>query len=313
MLAIFRNPLLVLLRRLWWVIPLASLAAWAVWGRGGLDTLITVLFVCLTFLLVPVGFIGLRGLQLAAREDLRHLDAGHRFLCPHCLLFGDYAFACGACGKELEGFLVYTEGAYVNTCRHCQSAVLSREGQKGKGAAAFCGGCGGVGDPTVYHERQVRVLGALTGAGLASFCDANPARAWSGHGDYACADDGTRLTYVLNLEKILEDASSPPAPHTFHALFGMEALWLGETDLEPLALGQRLDRFLRLPQHVKGFRRELPVCVVGSPEPEAAMRNVLEARFSNVRYGVSPGEFLWRGSNAPTCPDGKSEDGAASG
>ena len=39
---------------------------------------------------------------------------GHRFLCPDCLHFGEPRYACGACGDEIEPFVVQTTKRAVN-------------------------------------------------------------------------------------------------------------------------------------------------------------------------------------------------------
>ncbi len=161
MLALFRNPLLRLLGRLWWLPALTIVAAWGLGGERGLRLAGLGVVAYLAAVAGIVGAASAHGAYAASRERARHRSAQHRFLCPDCLHFGDFDFACGACGKRVEAFLVHTSGAYVNDCPHCHEHLLSREGLDGRGVQAHCERCKGNCDRAIHHERQVRVLATL--------------------------------------------------------------------------------------------------------------------------------------------------------
>ena len=156
MLALFRNPLLRLLGRLWWLPALTLLATWGLGGERGWRWASNGI---VAYLAVVAGMIcaaWARGTFAAVREHARLSSAQHRFLCPQCLHFGGFHFACGACGKRVEDFLVHTGGDYVNNCRHCKAELLTQ-----KGVQARCEHCQHACERAVYHQRQVGVLGAL--------------------------------------------------------------------------------------------------------------------------------------------------------
>ncbi|HWQ33066.1 MAG TPA: hypothetical protein VNQ79_09440 [Blastocatellia bacterium] len=67
---LFRNPLLQLLRRLWWLPVMLVALAWGVGERSGWRAF---QLVCLLSAFVAVLY-----------EHFRHRAARHRFLCPRC-------------------------------------------------------------------------------------------------------------------------------------------------------------------------------------------------------------------------------------
>lgn len=225
MLSLFRNPLLRLLGQRWWLPVLTLLVAgFGLWGERGLRlaSIGTV-----AYLAVIAGIIGTawaHGTWAAFRQRLRRRAARHRFLCPHCLHFGDFQFSCGACGEKVEAFLVHTNGAYVNDCSNCHQPLFSRDGQDGWGVRAHCQQCRGNCNRVTHHEHQIRVRATLLPDDFAVLCRTvgAPERQAQDRVRYTYADDGARLTYILDLSTVTETLRSLPATH---ALWDVEPAW----------------------------------------------------------------------------------------
>jgi hypothetical protein len=303
--ALFRNPLLRLLGRLWWLPALTLVAAWGLGGERGLRMAGLGIAAYLAAIAGIVGAAWAHGAYAASRERTRHRSSDHRFLCPGCLHFGDFDFACGACGKRVEAFLVHTSGAYVNDCPHCHAHLLSRDGSDGRGVQAHCERCQGNCDRAVHHKRQVRVLATLLPADFTSLCQtigAQEKQAQGGIG-YACDDDGVRLTYLLNLNSLTDASRSLPDAH---ALWEVECIWLDASgdDRQKLALdlGKAADQFIRRADLTDQQRQALTVCV---PQVtlDPVVQRVLETRFGAIKYGVAATDFLGRA--AKTLPTSK--------
>lgn len=110
----------------------------------------------------------------------------------------------------------------------------------------------------------------------------------------AVEETGNRTTFLADL--------APPAGALVHvaeapAMREVQAIWLGETLPRALELAERLDGLMRNVWGTKQRRRELVACL-WTAAPEVAVRNVLEARFGAVRYGVSARDFLEHGARA---------------
>ena len=122
-----RNPLLRSLTQNWWLPVLVAPFFVAFLGAPALAALLPLLFGAMV-----VGIAGAAcahaGLA-ALQEGLRHERHGHRFLCPHCLRFGEFRYACGACGHEVDPLIVHTRGAYVNDCAECGAHLCARDGR----------------------------------------------------------------------------------------------------------------------------------------------------------------------------------------
>jgi hypothetical protein len=302
MLALFRNPLLCLLGRLWW---LPALTLTATWGLGGEQGLRWAGLGVAAYLAASAGMIvaaWAHGAYALLREHARRRSAHYRFLCPHCLRFGGFHFACGACGKKVEAFLVHTNGAYVNDCPHCHAHLLSREAEKGSGVRAYCEWCKGNCDCAIHHQRQVRALATLLPADFTALCQTNGTQEQQAQGGigYAYNDGGARLTYLLNLNSLTETARE--LPHT-HALRELKSIWLnaaGDNNEAALKVGEAADRFDRQ----TSLAKTLTVCVPQTNLNDA-LRNVLETRFKAIKYGVTPEDFLrgeQTGDDAPPPP-----------
>jgi hypothetical protein len=289
MLSLLRNPLLSLLGRLWWLPALTLIVA--TFGVGGEDGLRVASVGAVAYLSAIAGIVGTAwayGAWSTYRERARHRTLRHRFLCPHCLNFGGYHFACGACGGDIEAFIVHTDGAYVNNCPHCNEPLFSRERVEGRGIQARCEWCQDTCDRSIHHERQVRVLAALLPADHASLGQTITAQESQAQGRISHAfDDGVALTYVLNLSRPSHTAHSLPRTHAFWAV---ESVWLDAPIDDPqklsLELGQAADQFIREAGLTDTQRRALTAYVRQAALPPPA-QNVLETRFGAVKYGVA--------------------------
>jgi hypothetical protein len=254
--------MLQLLWRLWWL-PVAALAV--AWGSGVkyADAVSQMIFVLLAFvaglILAALG----HGAYLSRREKIRHNRAYHRFLCPRCLHFGGFRFACGACGNEIESFTVLTGGAYASDCQSCHTRLFAgNEAQ----VAAYCENCLSGCDRSLHHERRVRVIATLLAGDFGLICrltGAQPLKA-ADHQTFACADDGECLRYILSFDP---EAGVETADLPMHALRNVETIWLDAAGADPLRLGRIIDAFIR------------------QPAPEAAIRNKLAALFGLLRCG----------------------------
>jgi hypothetical protein len=300
--ALLRNPLLRLLFQLWWLPVLASpillvlIGAWAPWPLPHPG------WVTIAYGAALAGMVGVACLHAgdaAVRERLRHELAGHRFLCPHCLHFGEIRFGCAACGREVEACHVHTRGAYVNDCAHCGAVLFSREGESGQGVAAWCRRCKRTCEREVHHERQVRVVGALRENDFVAACAAvgvQPVQSRSGI-RVGCHDDGACFTLLFCLGDLPSFAGM--LPHT-HAFWSVEQIWLDGNDVEPLRLGETVDRFLHRTGLLAARRRTVAIGI-GGDAPDAT-RRLLAARFGPVVCHVAPTEWVAPGAPGVLSP-----------
>jgi hypothetical protein len=291
--ALFRNPLLRLSVRLWWL-PALALAVIAL-GPLGANNLGVFKAGMAIYLAVITGLIGaawVHGTAAALGEWARHTFKRHRFLCPHCLhLQSDgLRFACARCGEPVESFLIHTKGLYVNDCSNCGQPLFSRGGFQDREALAHCDQCCENCDRAIHHERQVRVMAALRATDFASLCQAVNARPHSSRDGVGtvCGDDGDQLTYVLDFSSV-KDASLLA---TEHAVWDAQSVWIdgGDDDPEKLALevGQAADRFVR-----ETKRQKLTAYVRQAVVPPA-VRRVLESRFETIRFEMTAEGLLFR-------------------
>jgi len=290
MLSLFRNPLFSLLRRLWWLSVLIPAAAWGFGGTEGLWLTVQVMAAGLGLLVGVVTIALEHGAYVTLRDVLRRFISGYRFLCPRCLHFAHFRFACGACGNEVEAFLVGTGGAYVNECAACHEPLFSYSVINGRGVRAYCDNCFGNCDRDVYHQRRVGVLATLLPADFESFGRLPGAQRSQSKDNvsFICLDDGERLNYVLNYSNTLwgRDYVMPA-----HALNHLEAVWLDVAGLEPLQLGRTIDAFIRQSGSAGSGPSDILVCV-RQTSPDPVIKSRLEAQFKRVRYGLEPANFL---------------------
>jgi hypothetical protein len=236
----------------------------------------------LVFLLCVVGLLvaaNQHGKLSAAARTLFRQVRGWRFLCPECLQFGPERFACGACGAEVEEFLLHTHGLYLNDCPACHAPVFAGDQPAVQARCLHCR----AGVDLRYHQRRVRVFGVLGEQALQELTHWPLVLQHAAAGRYLCADDGAQLTCLVNVE---DPPNSVALFDPAHACCSIEALWLSLPEDDLLGLAQRLDRFLRRAQLSPEQCAALPVWAQGS-EWSSAARSLLEARFPNVEYGVT--------------------------
>jgi hypothetical protein len=216
----------------------------------------------------------------------------HRFLCPNCLHFGGFDFACGECWAEIPG---YAEGK-TQTCPRCQRSLLSADGS---GVRAYCKQCKWNCDRAIYHQREVRVLATLRPADSASLYQAISGKEYQPQGGKGYVyDDGEWLAYVLNLSDFTDEAYSlPPA----HALWEVESIWLDVSASDPkeLALewGEAADRFIAQAKLTEAQRHAMTI-FVQQAESALVVKSVLETRFGSGRYGITAQAFLFERAQA---------------
>lgn len=287
---LFRNPLFSLVGRIWWLSVVIPAVAWGLGGPGGLRLALEVLAAFCGVLLGMIGAALGHDAVLVRRERAHRRAAGHRFLCPQCLQFGDFRFACRACAKEVEAFLVRTGGAYVNDCGVCRAPVFPRGGAEGRGVRAYCDNCVGGFEVEPHQRRRVRVLAAPLPADFELFSRADGARrgrALDGT-SFVVFDDGDCLSYVLACDPAAgpEETAAPA-----HAFRDVAAVWLDTSGVEPLPLARAVDALIRQSQLPEPEWRRMQVCV-RQMLIDPLIRSRLEAQFENIRYGVEPEEFL---------------------
>jgi hypothetical protein len=223
-----------------------------------------------------------------ARSPLlkRGRQRNHRFLCPNCLHFGGFDFACGECWAEIPD---YANGK-TQTCPRCQRSLLSADGD---GVRAYCKQCKGNCDRAIYHQRQVRVLATLRPVDSQSLYRAISGQEYQPQGGRGYVyDDGARLAYVLNLSDFTDETHS--LPH-MHALWEADSIWLDVSASNPkelaLELGEAADRFIAQAKLTEAQRRAMTVCV-RQAESDPVVKPVLETRFGKVRSRVTAPAFL---------------------
>jgi hypothetical protein len=267
--------------------PPVFLASWLAAPQGPLVCL-AVFLGFLVFMLALLGISGQHSRLAGLGEKVRRLARGQQFLCPNCLRFAAFHYACGVCGEDLEDFVVHTRGLYLNDCPHCGQTVYSTWLSNGHPPLARCEWCRHA-SPRLHHQRRVRVLGVLRRADLDALGDAAGApQPESRETRFRCHDDGKCLTYLLDLTQppVAEDGSGQE-----YAARRVEGIWIGEDFPALLALGEALDQGIRHAGLADARRRALPVSVSAETlDPQA--RSLLESRFGTIRAGIPAGEFL---------------------
>jgi hypothetical protein len=295
-----RNPMLRRLLQCWWLPVLVAPLLWMLLETWTWTPSSRPHHCYMPILLYGAAIAGFAGAAYAhaatatLRERLRHTLAGHRFLCPHCLCFGAFRFACGACGNEVEPAAVHTRGAFVPDCSHCGALLFPRSGDTADNVRAWCRHCARVCEREIHHERQVQVVATLREGDFAAFCTAIracPVRTRGGI-DAACHDDGARLTFVFSLTDRTGRGATPRAAHALRAS-GRIWLWLDGADVEPLKLGEIVDRLLRWTDLSGARRRKIAVGTRGDL-PDSS-RRLLAARFGEVVAHVAPADLMGAG------------------
>jgi hypothetical protein len=289
--ALFRTPLLRCIASLWWLPTVTFVLGWATLVAGRFY------FLSLGFsaLVAAVGGFALAATAidrgLALREWRRHRREGHRFLCPECLHFGPFRFGCAICG-EVPPLAAHVARICLGDGDHCPECRVREEKAILQPLEAYCPRCGNRVDLGGYHNRRVRVLGTLSRddrhALYAALGVSNP----PAEGGVSICDDGARLTYVMPLDDLIDAAQELSGRHALHAV---EAIWLDGAQMEPLALGQVVDRFIRQSRLTDEERRAITICVRAESLP-APMEHLLATRFGAIRYGVDAKAMIEQGA-----------------
>jgi hypothetical protein len=239
----------------------------------------------LVFLLIiaaGIGVAAVRGALASRQPRVECHDDERRFLCPHCLQFGAFENACGACRNVIMVFLA-DAGAYTGFCSHCNRTLWFEDGAEGQKVLAYCSRCHKAATREIYHNRHVRVVGVLN---QADFDIVAPAGNRHREQTYSVMDDGKRLTYILNIERF-PDVEMPLS----HAINALQAVWFNTGSQDPLELGLHLDRLVRRADWSGNLRGVVTVCLTqNSMDPTSKSR--LDAVFRSVALGVSAEDFL---------------------
>lgn len=249
----------------------------------------------------------------AFREWMQRRRTALRFLCPACLHFWDYHFACKGCGHKISSLQIKTGGLWDDQCFHCGQKLFSYSLTSESQIQLVCDNCQQSSELHIHYQRRVRVLATLHADDFAELC--RTARLSQKHSLYtdpgkhnwyltplsfvigkenlprgmkfACQDDGERLTYIL-----LSDEWKPEKFVALqHALRHVESIWLNAANTNPLKLGQAVDRFLRHSDLTEAQRRNIGVCVPQS-KLDPLIRNRLEAWLGRISYNIEPAKFL---------------------
>jgi hypothetical protein len=218
----------------------------------------------------------------------RGRQLNYRFLCPNCLSFGGFDFACGKCWTQIPD---YDAANKTQTCAYCQRSLLSAQGYN---VRAYCKQCKSNCDSAPYHQRQVRTLATLRPSDFASLYLAISGHEYQPQGGKGYVyDDSERLSYVLNLSDFNDEAHSlPPA----HALWEVQSIWLDASASSPkelaLELGESADLYIARARLTEERRRTTIVCV-NQAEADPVVKRVLGTRFGKVRYRVTASDFLF--------------------
>jgi len=224
-------------------------------------------------------------------ERARRLN--HRFLCPNCLHFGGFDFACGECWAEIPG---YDSGYKTQTCPRCRRSLLSADGD---GVRAYCKQCKGNFDRAIYHQREVRVLATLRPTDSKSLYRAISGQEYQPQGGKGYVyDDGARLAYVLNLSDFTDKAHSLSPTH---ALWKVQSIWLDALASNPKELAlewaETADRSIAQARLTEANRQAITVCV-HQAEVNPVVKPALGTHFGKVRYGVAAPYFLFERAQA---------------
>lgn len=249
----------------------------------------------------------------AFREWMRRSRTALRFLCPACLHFWDYHFACKSCGHRISSLQIKTGGIWDNECSQCGQQLFSYSLTSESQIQLVCDNCQQSCELHIHYQRRVRVLATLCADDFAELCrTARVSQKRSLHTapgkhnwyltplsfvigkenlprgmKFSCQDDGECLTYIL-----LSDEWKPGKFVALqHALRHVEAIWVNAENISPLEIGQALDRLIRHSDLEEAQRRKISVCVPQS-ELDQVIRNRLEALLGKINCDIEPVEFL---------------------
>ncbi|HEY7546383.1 MAG TPA: hypothetical protein VID27_15955 [Blastocatellia bacterium] len=285
MFPLFQNPLLRLIRSAWWLAALlVVIVPLILFGRWGLEFALIGGAGLLTLIAGMIGAAGLHGAAVSVDKAINRWFSHHRFLCPNCLHFGQFHFACSQCGTRIHLFIVNTGGAYIIKCPHCRRALFSEPKNK---IAAWCERCQATCDLDPHHHRQVRVVATLFPRDFERLCKESGAEKDVSIDGIRCSwkDDGKQLTYILQLGDLAH------ARDESHALWDVEALWVSADENEVLKLGQASDQLI-LNARLSDSRAKLMTVCVPQAEISPTVSHVLTTRFGQIRCGIEAASFI---------------------
>lgn len=219
-----------------------------------------------------------------------------RFLCPHCLQFGELLYACPGCWEEGGVLRARLNVGNLQACPCCRASLYPEPSQD---HLAFCEQCHQVSDARLHHDHRTVAFGALGVASFTWMCEAFGHEA--GHGsalrltnDEARGPylDGRESFYLLDVSTAAEgvDITGPR-----HALRHLECLFFSGAGLEPLELGRMVDRFIRQTRLSGGQRRTLEV-LIREPSLPPALTSVLRSRLPRLNFGQDGTKGYLRGT-----------------
>lgn len=107
----------------------------------------------------------------AFREWMRRSRTALRFLCPSCLHFWDYHFACKSCGHKISSLQIKTGGIWDNECSQCGQQLFNYSLKSEPQIQAVCDNCQQACE-LHHHQRRVRVLATLCADDFDELCQA---------------------------------------------------------------------------------------------------------------------------------------------
>lgn len=299
---LFRNPVLAVLSRLWWIPVLGSLLVgyhdgperWASQAGIGIAAFAAMWA-------GAVGTVAAQAWMLERRERARLLANNLQFLCPHCFCTGDIRYACGLCGGEVESGVVLTGGEYVECCGHCRTSLQPQLADGGAGLSAYCGHCGKTSSRERHHNRTLGVLAALRNSDYHRLCGTLPEAPLEDRpGGCLTLTGGGRVVCLLNAEVLSDSTAELPAAHALHSL---EWLWIGEADaatVEPV-----MESLIRKAGREDSGAAPVTVLIEAASAP-VSLERVLESRFGAIRCGVSAAAALTAAGASSRSPMGSS-------
>ncbi|HYE72294.1 MAG TPA: hypothetical protein VEF04_03150 [Blastocatellia bacterium] len=286
---LFRNPLFLLLRRFWWLLVVITALICAFGGEKGLEVAGYFLLSILAFLTGIIAAALAHGYWKISQTRWRHGNNRHCFLCPHCLHFGGFRYACNSCKNEVEAFAAATVGSYVNSCPNCYAPLFERNANEQHNVSAYCENCFGLSPLEAYHERSVSIIVTIFASDFLALRDASQAQSQIAKDgtEFFCLDDGKELKYFLNCS----EAQTIEELDRTHVLQKVISVWIDTANLEPLHFARAMDAFIRKLGTDSPIKERVNI-LVKQNSPDAFIKTRLEAQFTGIKYGVELKEIL---------------------
>jgi hypothetical protein len=277
--------------RLWWLPTLVLfILAFGFGGQYGVSIAqyIGVMIIACIVGIFSVALIG--SIWKSWELRMKRLSSEHRFLCPGCLNFGLFEYACSRCGGRVDSLLVDSGGAFVKKCAHCHLALFADEDPEGRLIKTYCNVCDVRSDRRIYHNKSVRIFATLTSKDFDTLVEKSGATVKKSQDGlrYVARDHRTMLTFILNLgdlnNMVMPDIAT-------HALKSLSVIWTDCSDVDPLEIGQTVDAMMMRTRLPEDLCRSITV-FVNTSQIDPASRHVLETRFGHIGCGVSPADLV---------------------